>query len=106
METNTFEIQIINQYKNRDNKKKVTSMCASSLSGALVDIYGDYKYMYYACGVFMLVPGIYFFIMHYYNYKKLDEELRQDVAAELRTCEEAVQLKMIRDGETKHETDG
>ncbi|KAL3064631.1 hypothetical protein OYC64_000804 [Pagothenia borchgrevinki] len=76
------------------------------LSGALVDIYGDYKYMYYACGVFMLVPGIYFFIMHYYNYKKLDEELRQDVAAELRTCEEAVQLKMIRDGETKHETDG
>ncbi|KAJ4933758.1 hypothetical protein JOQ06_006569 [Pogonophryne albipinna] len=76
------------------------------LSGALVDIYGDYKYMYYACGVFMLVPGIYFFIMHYYNYKKLDEELRQDVAAELRTCEEAVQLKMIRDGKTKHETDG
>ncbi|KAI4824058.1 hypothetical protein KUCAC02_012601 [Chaenocephalus aceratus] len=76
------------------------------LSGALVDIYGDYKYMYYACGVFMLVPGIYFFIMHYYNYKKLDEELKQDVAAELRTCEEAVQLKMIRDGKTKHETDG
>lgn len=54
----------------------------------------------------MLVPGIYFFIMHYYNYKKLDEELKQDVAAELRTCEEAVQLKMIRDGKTKHETDG
>lgn len=80
--------------------------CASSLSGLLVDILGDYKYMYYACGVFMLVPGIYFFFMHYYNYKKLDEERRQGVAAEMRTCEEAVQLKTSQDGKTAHETDG
>uniref|UniRef100_A0A8C3G4G9 Solute carrier family 16 member 7 n=1 Tax=Cyclopterus lumpus TaxID=8103 RepID=A0A8C3G4G9_CYCLU len=50
------------------------------LSGlSLVDIFGEYKYMYYACGVFMLVPGIFFFIMHYFNYKKLDEEKRQNV---------------------------
>ncbi|XP_038579476.1 monocarboxylate transporter 2 [Micropterus salmoides] len=63
------------------------------ISGALVDIFGEYKYMYYACGVFMLVPGIFFFIMHYYNYKKLDEERRQ-IVAEMRTCEEAEQLKM------------
>ncbi|CAG04010.1 unnamed protein product, partial [Tetraodon nigroviridis] len=47
------------------------------MAGALVDMFGDYKYMYYACGVIMLLPGIYFFIMHYYNYKKLDEEQRQ-----------------------------
>ncbi|XP_074499749.1 monocarboxylate transporter 2-like isoform X2 [Sebastes fasciatus] len=67
------------------------------MSGLLVDILGDYKYMYYACGVFMLVPGIYFFFMHYYNYKKLDEERRQGVAAEMRTCEEAVQLKTSQD---------
>lgn len=33
--------------------------------------------MYYASGVAMLVPGIYFFIMNYYNYKKLGEEERQ-----------------------------
>uniref|UniRef100_A0A8C9ZZM1 Solute carrier family 16 member 7 n=1 Tax=Sander lucioperca TaxID=283035 RepID=A0A8C9ZZM1_SANLU len=59
------------------------------LSGALVDIFGEYKYMYYACGVFMLVPGIFFFIMHYFNYKKLDEERRQTVALEMRTCDEA-----------------
>ncbi|XP_074499746.1 monocarboxylate transporter 2-like isoform X1 [Sebastes fasciatus] len=76
------------------------------MSGLLVDILGDYKYMYYACGVFMLVPGIYFFFMHYYNYKKLDEERRQGVAAEMRTCEEAVQLKTSQDGKTAHETDG
>lgn len=53
--------------------------------------------MYYACGVFMLVPGIFFFIMHYFNYKRLDEVRRQSVAAEMRTCEEAVQLKMSQD---------
>ncbi|XP_042347569.1 monocarboxylate transporter 2 [Plectropomus leopardus] len=76
------------------------------LSGALVDIFGDYKYMYYACGVFMLTPGIYFFVMHYYNYKKLDEERRQSEAVEMRTSEEAVQLKMSQDDKTAHETEG
>ncbi|XP_035512910.1 monocarboxylate transporter 2 [Morone saxatilis] len=76
------------------------------ISGALVDAFGDYKYMYYACGVFMLVPGIFFFIMHYYNYKKLDEERRQSVAVEMRTCEEAVQLKASQDDKIAHETDG
>uniref|UniRef100_A0A672Y9G3 Monocarboxylate transporter 2-like n=1 Tax=Sphaeramia orbicularis TaxID=375764 RepID=A0A672Y9G3_9TELE len=50
------------------------------ISGALVDAYGDYKYMYYACGVFMLAPGIFLFVMHYFNYKKLEEEQRQSVA--------------------------
>lgn len=66
-------------------------MCVSSLSGALVDAFGDYKYMYYACGVFMLVPGIGFFIMHYFNYKKLDEERRQSEAVDMRTYEEETQ---------------
>ncbi|XP_042265483.1 monocarboxylate transporter 2-like [Thunnus maccoyii] len=76
------------------------------LSGALVDIFGDYKYMYFACGVFMLTPGIFFFIMNYYNYKKLDEEQRQSVAVKMRTSEEAVQLKMSHDEKTAHETNG
>lgn len=59
--------------------------------------------MYYACGVFMVAPGIFFFIMHYYNYKKLDKEQRQ--AVEMRTSEEAVELKMMQDDKTAHETD-
>lgn len=80
--------------------------CVSSLSGALVDIFGDYKYMYYACGVFMLVPGIFFFIMHYYNYKKLDEEQRQSVTVEMRTSKDTLELKMSQDDKTAHETDG
>ncbi|XP_003963548.2 monocarboxylate transporter 2 [Takifugu rubripes] len=57
------------------------------IAGALVDTFGDYKYMYYACGVIMLVPGIFFFIMHYYNYKKLDEEQRALPPVSMRTCE-------------------
>lgn len=79
---------------------------ASSLSGALVDMFGDYKYIYYACGVFMLSPGIFFFIMHYYNYKKLDEEHRQSVTVKMRTSEEAVQLQMSQNDKTAHETNG
>lgn len=75
------------------------------LSGALIDIFGDYKHMYYTCGVFMLVPGIYFFIMNYYNYKKLDEEQRQSVTVGLKTCEEAVQLKTSPEDDTVHEID-
>lgn len=71
-----------------------------SLPGALVDAFGDYKYVYYACGVFMLVPGIFFFIMHYYNYKKLDEENRQSVAVEMRASEEVVQLKINQEDKT------
>ncbi|GLD50123.1 monocarboxylate transporter 2-like protein [Lates japonicus] len=76
------------------------------ISGALVDIFGDYKYMYYACGVFMLVPGIFFFIMHYYNYKKLHEEQRQSVIVEMRTSKDTIELKMSQDDKTVHETDG
>ncbi|XP_041859863.1 monocarboxylate transporter 2 [Melanotaenia boesemani] len=75
------------------------------ISGALVDIFGDYKYMYYACGILMLLPGIFFFIMHYYNYKKLEEERRQSTAGEMRTSEEAVQLKMDQNVKTTNETD-
>lgn len=79
--------------------------CASSLLGALVDIFGDYKYMYYACGVFMLVPGIFFFIMHYFNYRRLDKERGQIVAVDVRTCEEAVELKTNPDDKAAHDTD-
>ncbi|KAL6119283.1 uncharacterized protein ACO6RY_03888 [Pungitius sinensis] len=76
------------------------------ISGALVDIYGEYKSMYYACGVFMLVPGIFFFIMHYFNYKRLEEEKKQSVAVDMRTCEEELKPKMSQDGGRAHEADG
>ncbi|XP_040009965.1 monocarboxylate transporter 2-like [Xiphias gladius] len=70
------------------------------ISGALVDIFGEYKYMYYACGVFTLLPGIFFFIMNHYNYKILDKERRQRVAVQMTTSEEAVAIKMSQDDKT------
>uniref|UniRef100_A0A8C6UV76 Solute carrier family 16 member 7 n=1 Tax=Neogobius melanostomus TaxID=47308 RepID=A0A8C6UV76_9GOBI len=63
------------------------------VSGALVDAFGDYKYMYYTCGAFMLAPGIFFFIMHYLNYKQLDEE-KHKAAVEMRTAEDTVHLNI------------
>uniref|UniRef100_A0A672YHS1 Monocarboxylate transporter 2-like n=1 Tax=Sphaeramia orbicularis TaxID=375764 RepID=A0A672YHS1_9TELE len=76
------------------------------ISGALVDAYGDYKYMYYACGVFMLAPGIFLFVMHYFNYKKLEEEQRQSVAVEMRTSEETVQLNMSQSDKSTNKAHG
>lgn len=73
------------------------------ISGALVDAFGDYKYMYYACGVFMLAPGIFLFVMHYFNYKKLEEEQRQSVAVEMRNSEETVQLNMSQNDKSTNE---
>ncbi|XP_026864255.2 monocarboxylate transporter 2 [Electrophorus electricus] len=64
--------------------------------GALVDIFMDYKYMYFACGVMMLVPGLFLFIMNFFNYRwlkqeeheKKREELPMGSARELATMEE------------------
>lgn len=47
------------------------------ISGLLVDIFMDYKYMYFACGIMMLAGGIFLFIMNYYNYRWLEKEQNQ-----------------------------
>lgn len=75
-------------------------MSIFSVLGALVDVFGDYKYMYYACGMFLLVPGIFLFIMHYFNYKMLDEEQRQSLSVEMRASEEALKLRINQEVET------
>uniref|UniRef100_A0AAR2IXS2 Major facilitator superfamily (MFS) profile domain-containing protein n=1 Tax=Pygocentrus nattereri TaxID=42514 RepID=A0AAR2IXS2_PYGNA len=53
------------------------------ISGALVDIFMDYKYMYYACGVMMLVPGLFLFIMNFFNYRWLEKEEQERKREEL-----------------------
>ncbi|XP_030623033.1 monocarboxylate transporter 2 [Chanos chanos] len=85
------------------------------ISGALVDIFMDYKYMYYACGVMMVVPGIFLFIMNYYNYRWLEqeekqrkeqEELQIGTAKELAAMEEGYDselgVKLSEEEETTH----
>lgn len=39
--------------------------------------------MYFACGVMMLVGGIFLFIMNYYNYRWLEEEKKPRKVEEL-----------------------
>ncbi|XP_036447632.1 monocarboxylate transporter 2 [Colossoma macropomum] len=84
------------------------------ISGALVDIFMDYKYMYYACGVMMLVPGLFLFIMNFFNYRWLEkeererkqEELQIGSARELAAIEEATDAKHgIKLIQEKHLTD-
>ncbi|XP_056305997.1 monocarboxylate transporter 2 [Danio aesculapii] len=53
------------------------------ISGLLVDIFMDYKYMYFACGMMMLAGGVFLFIMNYYNYRWLEKEEKQRNAGEL-----------------------
>ncbi|KTF90941.1 hypothetical protein cypCar_00013345 [Cyprinus carpio] len=53
------------------------------ISGLLVDIFMDYKYMYFACGMMMLLGGIFLFIMNYYNYRWLEKEGKQRKVDEL-----------------------
>lgn len=44
------------------------------LLGRLNDIYGDYKYTYWACGVILLIAGTYLFISMGINYRLLAKE--------------------------------
>ncbi|ROL40972.1 Monocarboxylate transporter 2 [Anabarilius grahami] len=71
------------------------------LSGLLVDIFMDYKYMYFACGVMMLAGGIFLFIMNYYNYRWLEKEKKQRKVEELQIgpAKELAALEEAKDDE-------
>uniref|UniRef100_A0A3B1IM79 Major facilitator superfamily (MFS) profile domain-containing protein n=1 Tax=Astyanax mexicanus TaxID=7994 RepID=A0A3B1IM79_ASTMX len=42
------------------------------IAGALVDMFGDYSYMFYLCGAVMLTAGLFLFIMNFFNYRRMD----------------------------------
>ncbi|XP_006071576.1 monocarboxylate transporter 1 [Bubalus kerabau] len=46
--------------------------------GRLNDIYGDYKYTYWACGIILIVAGIYLFIGMGINYRLLEKEQKAE----------------------------
>ncbi|XP_016078909.1 PREDICTED: monocarboxylate transporter 1 [Miniopterus natalensis] len=48
------------------------------LLGRLNDIYGDYKYTYWACGIILIVAGIYLFISMGINYHLLAKEQKAE----------------------------
>ncbi|KAL3059090.1 hypothetical protein OYC64_011092 [Pagothenia borchgrevinki] len=43
-------------------------------AGLLVDIFGDYKYLFFMCGTVILTGGLFLFIMNIYNYHMLEKE--------------------------------
>ncbi|XP_070703100.1 monocarboxylate transporter 2-like [Pempheris klunzingeri] len=43
-------------------------------AGFLVDVFGDYKYLFYMCGTVIVAGGVFLFVMNIYNYHMLDKE--------------------------------
>lgn len=41
--------------------------------GLLVDVYGDYKYMFFMCGGVIVTGGLFLFVMNIYNYHMLEK---------------------------------
>ncbi|XP_062872192.1 monocarboxylate transporter 2 [Trichomycterus rosablanca] len=75
------------------------------IAGALVDLFMDYKYMYIASGIVMVIPGLFLFIMNYFNYKWLkveeqkqkEEELQIGSAKELAVVEDSYDVEQTSD---------
>ncbi|KFV18246.1 Monocarboxylate transporter 1 [Tauraco erythrolophus] len=69
------------------------------LLGKLNDMYGDYKYTYWACGVILIVSGIYLFIGMGINYRlvakeqKAEEKARNEGKEEETNVDEAEKQK-------------
>lgn len=48
------------------------------LLGRLNDMYGDYKYTYWACGVILIIAGLYLFIGMGINYRLVAKEQKME----------------------------
>ncbi|XP_069823013.1 monocarboxylate transporter 2-like [Dendropsophus ebraccatus] len=44
------------------------------IGGAIVDTFGDYKYMFFECGGIMVFAGLFLFVGNFYNYRMLKKE--------------------------------
>ncbi|XP_061583839.1 monocarboxylate transporter 2-like [Cololabis saira] len=43
-------------------------------AGLLVDVFGDYKYLFFMCGTVIVAGGIFLFLLNIYNYHMLEKE--------------------------------
>ncbi|CAK6958676.1 monocarboxylate transporter 2-like [Scomber scombrus] len=43
-------------------------------AGLLVDVFDDYKYLFYMCGTVIVAGGLFLFVMNIYNYHMLEKE--------------------------------
>ncbi|XP_036198454.1 monocarboxylate transporter 1 isoform X2 [Myotis myotis] len=63
------------------------------LLGRLHDIYGDYKYTYWACGIVLIFAGIYLFIGMGINYRMTEREKLREQENESKEEEAGVQVE-------------
>ncbi|XP_077781183.1 monocarboxylate transporter 2-like isoform X1 [Podarcis muralis] len=61
-----------------------TILLGPPIGGTLIDMFGDYKYMFIKCGAVMVLAGLFLFIMNYYNYRMLakEEKARKKIEAQ------------------------
>ncbi|XP_077132133.1 monocarboxylate transporter 2-like [Ranitomeya variabilis] len=46
------------------------------IGGAIVDTFGDYRYMFFECGAIMVFAGLFLFAGNFYNYRMLRKEAK------------------------------
>ncbi|XP_061730928.1 monocarboxylate transporter 2-like isoform X2 [Nerophis ophidion] len=46
-------------------------------AGFLVDIFEDYKYLFFMCGAVIVTGGLFLFVMNFYNYHMIEKQRRQ-----------------------------
>ncbi|XP_053576666.1 monocarboxylate transporter 2 [Bombina bombina] len=63
------------------------------IGGAIVDVFGDYKYMFYECGALLIVAGLFLLLMNIYNYRLLAKEEKEKEAKEMELTETKLPLK-------------
>lgn len=69
-------------------------------TGFIVDVTGDYRYMFLMCGAVMSAGGIFLLVMNFYNYHMLEREQRKNAA------ENGDQVEMKRSPEAEKEQTG
>lgn len=73
------------------------------LLGKLVDVTGNYRYMYFCCGAIVIVASIWLFIGNFINYRLLERERKHAEMYKRTETEDPdqVQDKKEADGEAK-----
>ncbi|TNN39190.1 Monocarboxylate transporter 2 [Liparis tanakae] len=51
-------------------------------AGLLVDLYGDYKYLYFMCGGVLVTAGVFILVMNVFNYRMLEKEKEKSTETE------------------------
>lgn len=57
-----------------------------------MDVFGDYKYLFFMCGGVIIAGGVFLFVMNMYNYHMLEKENRLKNREEANDAEEQTDL--------------